>query len=524
VDSVARRAQAGLAALPPPVVAVGAGLAIGAAAAVLLAADSILLLALPFALLAALLPLLVVRDLQAYGIALFLLALPFEASVRVTGRGLDTQAVIDQIGLPPSTFLGIKLFPTDAILAALLLLWALDLLRRRARLELPPLTWLAAAYVGWGALSALVKAAHPSLAFAELVHDGKYLLGFLYFANVLRSRERVESIVRLLLLSLAMEVTVTLVLWSLGYSRDSLADRMGLGVSHEYEFLRSEEQEIEVAENFRASGTFGAASHLAMYLQLLWPLALAMVLASPRLARKAAYAALFAGALLAVYVTRSRSGLVGLAMGGSALVATARWRGFLPNRTVLAAGYAALALGAVLSGPIYTYLTLRPDTFWQRFILLEQGRQLIAADPILGVGPNNSTAARVALAKRHPAVDSESRAIAPNDDLYPVHNQWIVEAAERGLVGLGIGFAFLAAIAAKAWRLSAGADRWTAAVLLAGIASFVALGGHLVGDHFVGNASHTMLWLWCALVVALERLAAEESRAAGSVARVELAA
>jgi len=355
-------------------------------------------------------------------------------------------------------------------------------------------------------LSALLKAEYQSLSLAELVHDFKYFAAFVYFANFLDSRRRIGSVVDLVVFSLALEVAITLGLWSLGYSRDSLADRLGLGVSHEYEFLRSEEQGIEVAENFRASGTFGAASHLAMYLQTVWPLALAMLLVTPRPWRKLGYFVLFAGATLAVFVTRSRSGLIGVAAGLAVLVPMARWRGRFPNRAVLLTGYAALALGVALSGPIYDYLTLRPDTFYQRFILLEQGRKLIAGDPLLGVGPNNSTAARVAYAARNPAVDSRSRAIAPNDDLYPIHNQWMVTASERGLIGLALGISFLLAVAWAAWRLSASTDWWISGLAMAAIASIVALGAHLMGDHFVGNAAHTMLWLWCAVIVAIGRI------------------
>ena len=507
------------AALPPAVVVAGAGIAVGVVAAILLSTDSILLAALPFALLALLVPLLLARDLQMLGLTLLLLVLPFEASLRVTGRGVDTEAVVAHIGLPPSTLLEIKVFPTDFFLAGMVALWLIDLMRRRVRLRVPGLAWLALAYVGWGTLSAVLKAQYPMVSAAELVHETKYFVAFVYLSNFLATRQRVRTVVNLLIFSLALEVTVTLVLWRLGYTRDSLADRLGLGVSHEYGFLRSEEQGIEVAENFRASGTFGAASHLSEYLQTVWPLALAMFLVAAKPWRKLGLLALFAGAVLAVCVTTSRSGLIALVTGTTAIALMARWRGRLPNRTVLISGYVGLALAVGLSGPIYDYFTRRPETFRQRFILLEQGRKLIAANPVLGVGPNNSTAARVAYAARNPAVDSRSRAIAPNDDLYPIHNQWVVSAAERGLVGLALGVSFLLAVSWRAWRLTASADPWIAALAMAAIASFVALGAQLMGDHFVPNAAHMMLWLWCALVMALDRIDGAP-REAGSQLRV----
>ena len=494
------------AALPPPVVAAGAGIGLGVVAAILLSTGSIVLAALPFALLALLMPLLLARDLQMLGLTLLLLALPFEASLRVTGRGIDTEAVVAHIGLPPSTLLGIKVFPTDLFLAGMLALWLADLVRRRVRLQIPDLAWLALAYIGWGTLSAALEAQYPMLSAAELVHEYKYFVAFVYLSNFLDTRRRVGSVVHLVIFSIALEVVVTLALWSGGYSRDSLADRLGLGVSHEYEFLRSEEQGIEVAENYRAAGTFGAASHLSIYLQTVWPLALALLLVATRPWRRLGLLALFAGAASAVYVTGSRSGLIALTAGITLIAGMAYWRGRLPNRTVLLSGYVVLVLAVGLSGPIYHYFTRRPDTFYQRFILLEQGRKLIVANPVLGVGPNNSTAARVEIAARNPAVDSRTRSIAPNDDLYPIHNQWVVSTAERGLVGMALGISFLLAVSRRAWRLTASTDPWIAGLAMAAIASIACLGVQLMGDHFVGNAAHTMLWLWCAMVVALDRI------------------
>ena len=492
--------------LPRSSIPIVAGVGIGLLATLLMMADGALIIAVLVLAGAFIVPVFFVRDLSLYCVVVFLLALPFEASVGITGRGVDVESLIATMGLSPTNLMAVKLFPTDLLLALLLLLWGLDLVRRRTTLWLPSGSWLAFAFVGWGVLSALLKSQYPMLSTAQLVHEIKYLLLFVYLANFLVSRQRIDWFTGALIAVAVMEVAVTLVMWRAGYSRDSLVDRMGLGVSHEFEFLRSSEQDMETLENFRASGTFGAASHLAMYMQTLWPLLLALGITAVGLARRSLYLLLFAAAAAAIYVTQSRSGLAGLAVGFVGVLAVARLRGYLPNPALLVFAYAGSVLIATLSANIYEQVVSRPQTYFQRFVLLEQGMVLVAGNPILGVGPNNSTSARVELLHRDREREFDPDIWAPDDDLYPIHNQWMVEVAERGLVGAGLGLAFLTMIGLRAVRLAGHADRRIATLAIAAVGALLGLGTQQLGDHFAVNATHSMLWIWCAVIVALDRL------------------
>jgi O-antigen ligase len=186
-------------------------------------------------------------------------------------------------------------------------------------------------------------------------------------------------------------------------------------------------------------------------------------------------------------------------------------RGWIRPRALAATlflGFVALAIQAPFT---YEHLTARPETYRHRYTLFREGGRLIAAHPLLGVGANNSTVARIRHAEANPAPPPTGGEVASFDNLYPIHNQFIVVTAETGLVGAALLAAFFLAVAGQALRRSASPDGLVAALAAAMLAGIVALGAQLTGDHLAANAARSMLWIDVAIVLALA--SAEQRRA-----------
>jgi hypothetical protein len=490
------------------------GMLTGLLATVLATAVSVPLVVLSLVVVAVALPTLLVREFTLYWLSGYLLFLPFEVSKRITNLNTDPEAFVNTFGLPPSTYLGVVVFPTDLVLIPLLFAFVVAIQRGHASLHLPRVVLLLVAFVIWMTLASLIKAQHPSLALPQLVQGCKFVIVFLLFVGVFASPGRQRFVTGVLMLTLGMQIVVALGLYAAGHTRDSLAEQLNLGVKHQYGFLREDEQALRdsaAVMDFRAAGTFGASSHLAMFLQLLFPLPLALAVTSKRLRSRVMCLILYLLAAASLYLTHSRAGFLGLAAGTITCVFLLAARGHVGQRAFLPAAYVALVVILMQVPVFYKHLVSRPETFTHRFTLFREGIQLIIANPVLGVGPNHSTAARVQSAALMRNEASSTGALPIFDNLYPIHNQYIVVASETGLVGFAFGAAFFIAVSVQALRVTKSRCAFRSAWGIAAISSYAALGTQLMGDHFVGNAQHTLLALQSAMVVALARLETERS-------------
>jgi hypothetical protein len=233
--------------------------------------------------------------------------LPLEAGKRITNLGQSGQDILTTIGLPPSGELGIKIYPTDLALLAMILPWLVAVAAKKQRIYFPGYAYIFVAYLAWATLSALLKAEYFAISVAQLVQEYKYFILYVFVVNAIESPKTIRKLMGLLCLVLFFEVAATLALHGLGYTRDSLLEAANLTSMREYAFLLDEEQ-----SDSRAAGTLGSASGLALYLQLLFAIPLTLSFTTKVWWTRIGYLGLFILSILSIYVSGSRSGSLGL--------------------------------------------------------------------------------------------------------------------------------------------------------------------------------------------------------------------
>lgn len=199
------------------------------------------------------------------------------------------------------------------------------------------------------------------------------------------------------------------------------------------------------AENYvRAEGLFTHPNQLGGFLALTIPpvAALAVSERSPWL-RVAAYA-LVSAALLGLVLTYSRGAWVGTGVGLIALLPALRKASWILPGAVLAGAFATS--GAVLERLGSIAEAGSDPAVTSRFDIMRASLNLVAENPLLGVGLGNFQAAYGDLMVQNLPLLSYSLGVPPQ-----AHNLFVNLAAEVGLVGL---LAFLAILVVTSTKLA----------------------------------------------------------------------
>jgi O-antigen ligase len=318
-------------------------------------------------------------------------------------------------------------------LALGVVLWALrPWLSPDYRLHWSPLCWLVLAFMGYAAVRYL-QADVEHVARLECLRLLVYGLLFFLILNNLHRQDSTH-----ILLATVLGVGTLISLYAL------------------YQFLTGSDQVLGFVKppafRGRGSGTFICPNHLAGYLEMLIPVALAIVILSRRgaLARiLAAYAALMMAAGLAVSVSRGGYLAAGVALCAFAGVLFQN-RGF--RRYVWAGLMVAVALGAIFlataSGPQKRLRLMfaggQQENALGRLDLWRPTTRMWLDHPWFGVGPGHFDV-------RFPAY----RPAAIQSRPYWAHNDYLNVLADWGAVGglvLAGGLACLLWTGWRTWR------------------------------------------------------------------------
>lgn len=318
----------------------------------------------------------------------------------------------------------------QGLLALGLVLWGIRLwVARSLHLQWTPLCWWALAFL----IYALVRYTQAEVEYVARLEVIRVLLYGWFFFLVLNNLHRQESLQ--FLLAVALTVATALSLYAL------------------YQFVSGSNQvfayERPAAFKGRGSGTFICPNHLAGHLEMLLPVALAILVLSRRRALGrifSAYAALMM--FVGLCVTVSRGGYIA---GGLALLVLAgvlmRYRGY--RKAVLAGLTVLLLLGggfAYKAEDIQKRLRLalvpgQTHTIWGRPDLWGAAFRMWWDAPWFGVGPAHFDL-------HFPKYRPETIQTRP----YWVHNDYLNILADWGLVGFGLLAGAAGSLAWGGWR------------------------------------------------------------------------
>lgn len=330
-----------------------------------------------------------------------------------------------------------------------ILCWVAVTVLGRERLAFPRFFWPLLAFAAWTMVSSAFSA-NPGLSFL----DSKQLVLFLAVPATYRliRAERAPLLLTLIMSIGAASAAYGLFQW---------------GLLHYNEIGQ------------RPQGTLG---HYMTYSGLLM-LVLGIALAKLLFARgERLWAALVMPALLlTVTLTLSRNAWVGAFTAAAVLLALKDFR-LLVALPVVAAITIAMA-GSTVNARLLSMFNTRDATRLDRVAMLREGTHMVAAHPLVGVGPN--------MVKE---LYDQYRAPGAIEKSNPhLHNVPMQIAAERGLPALGAWLAFVVLLLVDlARRFKIGTQKAVTAAALAGLISMLAGG---MFEYNFGDSEFLMLFL-----------------------------
>ncbi len=190
-----------------------------------LAADVLTPAKLAFALggFALLIPMMLVKDPQAYWLFLLVVSIPFDITKWLSIGWVDSQALVDTYGEPMSGTTGLEVYLTDVVLVAMVLPWLARVCLRRTPLYFPKIGYLFLLYLAWALLASLANAPSFTLSIFELFRECIYFLSFVYLINNVSTRRQFRSVIYAIFLGLIIGAGSVIVFFERGIGTDTVA-------------------------------------------------------------------------------------------------------------------------------------------------------------------------------------------------------------------------------------------------------------------------------------------------------------
>jgi O-antigen ligase len=352
---------------------------------------------------------------------------------------------------------GLNISITTFALAALYVGWLVDVLAAKSTPQTLRFSWSLFTYVALVLLSVMVARDHE-LAIFELALLVQMALVFFFIANFVRTPADAVFLVRLLLVSLALESALMVAAYAgLALTLPGLSSQQQSGIFT------------------RVGGTLGSPNNAAAYLMVALALVMGVLLTGAR--GRLRLLALVSGGLggAALLVTFSRGGWLGFVVATTVLLICA-WR-----RGRLRAGLPLKLMTGTLLVALFFGQTIRERIFgddrgaaYSRIPLMKLALRVIADNPVLGVGANNLPI----------RFDDYAGHEMSGEWLYAVHNQYLLVWAEQGTLGLLAYLTFLLGTLRNAWRCWRGSHPMLSPLALGLLAGLIGFMVHMAVDVF----------------------------------------
>ncbi len=433
--------------------------------------------------------LVITRDLKF----LFTLFAAFSLPVR-----LDFHLIIRETNYAQLKGLPITIF--DLVVFVLFFYWVYQIVQKKASVRFFPIISIPAIiYICLAGLSAFLSE-DKVLSFSMFILIVKAYFIFLYFANNIKTKRELFWIVLVLSSGILLQSVIGMLQFVTGGT-------LGMDMFGEGErAVRS--SRVGYALLSRVGGTIGDPNSLAMYLNLILPIMLCFVFTKTKLLLKVAISVIFIMGCLTEVLTLSRGGWLAL---GVALVVSFygifKWK--LKSRlksvvlmfcVILFTATTAIGLFADVRARLFE------DDYgsaYKRLPMMEVALNIIQKNPFFGVGLNNYAT----VMNRYDRTRENISYTLP----YPVHNAFLMIAAESGILAL-IAFLFILLGGFKlAMLFFEGKDQFFS---LLGIGWICGILTWIVHAQFRMDFAGINVFLWFSLgmVAALHQLLREEVR------------
>lgn len=428
------------------------------------------------------------RDLKRFFLALLILCVPINADVNFIYRGGHHGGAAG---------LGINLI--DLPLLCLYLLWVVEAATERRSTKttsnpalIPMLGFLLLVVVS------MVNAVDIQFSIFEIVRLLKAFLIFYYLAKQVKTRLEIELVLKFLLIGLALEC-------SIAFFQGFVGAETGLFILGESEAAM--EQELDaVGAITRVWGTFGSSNIFAFYLQFLLPVPFALLFAKKVKPGKTFLLIMTLAGTITLLFTLSRGGWVGFAFSSLMILLF----NFTRGRLTIGKSMIVLVLFLVLCASLIQFSDIIVSRFtsddsnssYIRIPMAQVALAIIKAHPFIGIGINNYTEVMR-------SYDPTAMRISDWFN-FPVHNEFLLIAAETGILGLLAFLIFIAALFYTGYKIIKNNHELSfqtqlALGIVSGLFSFLL---HCLGD-FPLLSYFSLFWVLTGLLCALRNFPKE---------------
>lgn len=318
---------------------------------------------------------------------------------------------------------GLSIALSDIALVGLLFLWAGDLATHRRKIRFYPEVTLPYIGIVSMALISIQNSVNVQISWFEIILMIKLLILFLYVANNVNTNKDIKLILIVLFFGFGFESLI-------GFLQYIKQAPLGLTVIGESDEVMEFALDDRMA--YRIGATLGHTNMFSKYLSLLLPsIACTFFVVKTRLL-KILSAILFAFGSVVLIMTLTRSAWIGFIFSLGIVIYYFKrnkslWR--KARKSIIGVCILFLIVGLASSGIILSRITSDDHGSAEiRIPLMQIAFSMIRANPIFGVGINNYT---IVMFDYDFTVDQVASKFP-----HPVHNVYLLYAAEIGLLGL----------------------------------------------------------------------------------------
>ncbi len=388
-----------------------------------------------------------IRDLRSFLLFTMIFAIPLQYGYHLIYQPL--------IGVQTSPFSsGVRIDVVDAILLVLYMHWGFTLAQqqlRHARITLGhSVGKLFLIWVAYVLIAGILRSEHLNYTLFEVVELFKGFLLFFYLVNNLSSERDLRVVLYALFANTIAHALYIIMQYVTGFN---------------YTVHGELSTHFVELEGFRPAGFSGSWDTAAALMGLVLPVLLVYYIVFKDRVRHGAALMGITIVLVGLLLTKVRGEYIALLISAVMVVSVSYFRGWLSSTQtfkVAAGGFAVLILGA----PFIVQRFLTGAWGEDRLPLMRTAINMFKENWLLGVGVNNYffyIDQYLPISLRHTWQSA-------------VHNEYLMWAAETGILGFLLYYALLLVMMKKLWKLTVSPDPW---IYLASLGFFAVMLGSL---------------------------------------------